>query len=88
MRDPIVALAIVAPALALATSAAPAQTSTTFLPANRQITAAVSTAPAALRADATVLGYDSAGTLVTLRRGTNDLICLADDPRRKDFNVA
>jgi hypothetical protein len=87
MRDPIVALAV-ACSLALAASAAPAQTSTTFLPAERQIAAAVSTAPAELRADATVLGYDSAGKLVTLRRGTNDLICLADDPRQKDFNVA
>jgi hypothetical protein len=88
MRDPIVALAIVAPALALVTSAAPGQTSTTFLPADRQIAAAVSTAPAALRAHATVLGYDSAGALVTLRQGTNDLICLADDPRQKEFHVA
>jgi hypothetical protein len=53
-----------------------------------RIAQAVSPAPSTLRAGATVLGYDSAGKLVTLRQGTNDLICLADDPRRKNFHVS
>jgi hypothetical protein len=53
-----------------------------------RIAAAVSPAPSTLRAGATVLGYDSAGKLVTLRQGTNDLICLADDARRKNFHVS
>jgi hypothetical protein len=53
-----------------------------------QIAAAVSPAPSTLRAGATVLGYDGTGKLVTLRRGTNDLICLADDTRRKNFHVS
>ena len=53
-----------------------------------QIAQAVSPAPSSLRADATVMGYDSAGKLVTLRKGTNDLICLADDARRKNFHVS
>ena len=52
-------------------------------PLSLRIAEAVSPAPSTLRAGATVLGYDSSGTLVTLRKGTNDLICLGDDPRRK-----
>jgi hypothetical protein len=53
-----------------------------------RIAAAVSPAPSPFRAGATVLGYDSAGTLVTLRKGTNDVICLADDARVKYFHVS
>jgi hypothetical protein len=53
-----------------------------------QITAAVLAAPEDRRAGATVLGYDGTGTLVTLRQGTNDLVCLADDPRDEAFSVA
>src|SRR5215210_3439250 len=56
--------------------------------AARQIAAAVSSMPANLRANATVLGYSSAGKLVTLRKGSNDMICLADDPSQKMFHVA
>ena len=57
-------------------------------PADQQIAAAVLAAPEERRADATVLGYDAQGALVTLRRGTGDLICLADDPKDPDFDVA
>lgn len=64
-----------------------AQTSA-YPSAARQVAAAVSPLPAPLRANATVLGYDAAGKLVTLRRGSNDMICLADDPAQKMFHVA
>ena len=57
-------------------------------PPDAQIAAAVLAAPADRRAAATVLGYDTKGTLVTLRKGTNDQVCLADDPRDKAFSVA
>lgn len=57
-------------------------------PADRQIAAAVSAAPEPLRAGATVLGYSNYHHLVTLREGTNDLICLADDPAESNFHVA
>jgi hypothetical protein len=57
-------------------------------PAETQIAAAVLAAPADRRAAATVLGYDAQGTLVTLRKGTNDQVCLADDPHDKAFSVA
>ena len=60
----------------------------TYAPANRQIAAAVSPLPAPLRANATVLGYHPDGKLVTLRKGSNDMICLADDPAQERFHVA
>jgi hypothetical protein len=57
-------------------------------PAQAQIAGAVQAAPEERRADATVLGYDGTGKVVTLRQGTNDLVCLADDPREKGFSAA
>ena len=56
--------------------------------AEQQIAGAVLAAPEERRADATVLGYDASGAMVTLRKGTGDLICLADDPKEADFDVA
>jgi hypothetical protein len=56
--------------------------------AETQIAAAVQAAPADRRAEAAVLGYDAALAIVTLRKGTNDLVCLADDPRDEQFSVA
>ena len=53
-----------------------------------QIAAAVQAAPEDRRAAATVLGYDAAGALVTLRQGTNDIVCLADNPKDANFSVA
>jgi hypothetical protein len=53
-----------------------------------QIASAIQAAPKERRAAATVLGYNAAGEVVTLRKGSNDLICLADDPREKAFSVA
>jgi len=53
-----------------------------------QISAAVLAAPKDMRAGAAVLGYNDKGELVTLRKGENDLICLAADPKAKAFSVA
>lgn len=53
-----------------------------------QIKTAVLAAPKADRDAATVLGYDPSGALVTLRPGTNSLICLADNPKQRGFSVA
>ena len=53
-----------------------------------QISGAVSPAPDSLKAGATVLGYDAGGKLVTIRQGSNNLICLADNPASKDFHPA
>ena len=57
-------------------------------PKEEQIAAAILAAPKERRAAATVLGYNAKGEVVTLRQGTNDLICLADDPAVKAISVA
>jgi hypothetical protein len=60
----------------------------TYPPAAFQIAAAVSPLPENLQAGARVLGYDAAGKFTALRRGTNDMVCIADDPSGKQFHVA
>jgi hypothetical protein len=57
-------------------------------PAEEQIAAAILAAPEKRRAEAAVLGYSAEGKLVTLRQGSNDMICLADDPKVEAFSVA
>jgi hypothetical protein len=57
-------------------------------PAEEQIAAAILAAPEKRRAEAAVLGYNAEGKLVTLRQGSNDMICLADDPKVEAFSVA
>ncbi len=54
----------------------------------RQIAAAVSPLPEALQKEAKVLGYDETGKLVTLRPGTNEMICLTDNPANPRFHVS
>src|SRR5215510_7127005 len=53
-----------------------------------QIASAILAAPKESRSAATVLGYNAKHEVVTLRRGTNNLICLAHDPTEKEFSVA
>lgn len=53
-----------------------------------QIASSILAAPKEKRAGAGVLGFNEQGKVVTLRKGTNDLICLADDPKEKGFSVA
>jgi len=57
-------------------------------PPAHQIASAILAAPKERRSEATVLGYNGKGEVVTLRKGSNDLICLADDPADKSFSVA
>jgi hypothetical protein len=57
--------------------------------ATYQIAAAVTALPIEMRAGAAVLGYSAIGKpLVTLREGTNDMICLAPDPTATAFHAA
>jgi len=56
--------------------------------AEEQIKVAVLAAPAELRDGAMVYGYDAKGEFVVLRRGTNSMICLGDDPRQPGLNVS
>lgn len=56
--------------------------------AEDQIAASILAGPEEQRADATVLGYNTEGQIVELRKGTNQLVCLADDPNKEGFNAA
>ena len=57
-------------------------------PANIQIKMALLAAPEEKRAGAMVYGYDANGKLVVLRKGTNEMICLGDNPAIKGFSAA
>jgi hypothetical protein len=73
-----------------------AQTTTQEKPKNLQaidtdealIATALLAAPEASRADAKVIGYNMAGEFVTLKEGSNEFICLADDPKKEKFSAA
>ena len=69
------------------TVAAQAQTATVPAP-DVQIKTAVLAAPADKRDGATVYGYSPKNELVVLRKGTNELVCLADDPAQKGLSVS
>ena len=53
-----------------------------------QIALALMAAPEDRRDGAAVLGFDASGALVELRAGSNELICLADDPAVEKISVA
>lgn len=59
-----------------------------MMPAAQQIALAVLPLPKEFRADATVLGFNSRGQLVTLRQGAGAMICLMSDPRLPSFDPA
>ena len=56
--------------------------------ADEQIAGAVLPVPEDMREGAMVYGYDVEGNLVSIREGTNDLICLADKPGDDQFHAA
>jgi hypothetical protein len=76
----ILALSLLATSLAAQAPAPPAP--------EQQIAAAVSALPSEERAGATVLGYDAAGKLVTLRKGSGEMTCLGHNPKDDTFHVA
>jgi hypothetical protein len=45
-------------------------------------------APDEKKEGAMIYGYSSLGEWTTLRKGTNDMICITDDPSGKGFSVA
>jgi hypothetical protein len=53
-----------------------------------QIKTALMAAPSNKRDSATVYGYTENNDLVVLKKGTNELICVADDPSQPEFSVA
>lgn len=72
--------------LMLISVAAVAQTAVSS--AADQIAATIQAAPEEMREGAAVLGYGTDGKLTELRKGTNELICLADDPKDTRFSAA
>src|SRR6187399_69769 len=56
--------------------------------ADIQIKAALLAAPMEKRDSCTVYGYSPDKQLILLKQGTNELICLADNPDEPDFSVA
>lgn len=60
----------------------------TVLPPPQQIAGALHASPETMRDGATIYGYDAARQRITLREGTNDMICTADDPAADGFSVA
>jgi len=65
-----------------------AKAAATVAPPAQQIAAAVTALPDELRAGAAVLGYSADKKLVSLRSGTNDMICLAQEPGQAKFHSA
>lgn len=59
-----------------------------ILPAEIQIKTATLPAPEADKESAMVYGYDEDGEMTVLREGTNNLVCLADDPKKEGISVA
>lgn len=53
-----------------------------------QIKAAILAAPNDLGEEATVYGYDQKGNFSLLRKGSNEMICLADDPNKEGFSAS
>lgn len=71
----------------LATAVSAQHTNTPASP-EVQLTTALLAAPSDKRAGARVLGYSPEGKVIVLREGTNDMICLADNPRQSGISVA
>lgn len=53
-----------------------------------QIKMALLAAPPEKRDNCTVYGYDADNQLAVIKKGTNELICLADNPKDSNFSVA
>ncbi len=58
------------------------------VPSDVQIKSALLAAPEEDREGAAVMGYDSDGNFVMLREGSNQLVCVADDPSSDGINIA
>ncbi len=59
-----------------------------ILPREVQINTAVLPVPEGQKDGAMVYGYNEKGEFVVLREGTNNLVCIADNPNRKGISVS
>ncbi|MBD0779828.1 hypothetical protein HPE56_18680 [Maribacter sp. ANRC-HE7] len=57
-------------------------------PVEIQIQTAVLPAPEEDRDAAMVYGYNASGEMVVLREGTNNLVCIGDDPNKEGISVS
>ena len=83
-----IALSLLCLLMPIAALAQATDTTPKIASAEEQIASTILAAPEERRAGAAVLGYDAQGKLVTLRPGSNDLICLADKPADTRFSAA
>lgn len=60
---------------------------TQVLPVNVQIAMASQVAPEADRSGVAVYGYKADGSFTLLREGTNNLVCMADDPAKEGIQI-
>ncbi|MHC2991968.1 hypothetical protein OB13_10350 [Pontibacter sp. HJ8] len=74
--------------LALLVAGISTQAQTTIPAAEVQIKTAMLAVPSEKQKGAAVYGYNPKGELVLLRKGTNELICLADDPKEEGLSVS
>lgn len=58
-----------------------------ILTTDQQIASAIIAAPEQARNTAKVYGYDSEGKFVVLRKGSDNFICIADNPKKDGFEV-
>lgn len=61
---------------------------TVILPKEVQINMATQVLPEEDRASAMVYGFNEKGEQVVLREGTNNMVCLADDPNKKGVSIS
>ncbi len=59
-----------------------------ILPSEVQVKTALLAAPEEERSAAMVYGYDTDGKMVLLREGSNEMVCIADDPNLEGIKVA
>ncbi|MGA8853831.1 MAG: hypothetical protein WB492_06610 [Christiangramia sp.] len=59
-----------------------------ILPPEIQIKTALLAAPENKRSEAMVYGYNKQGEMIVLREGTNNMVCIADDPNFEGIQVA
>jgi hypothetical protein len=74
--------------LLLSASVNIAKAQSTIPSAEAQIKMAVLAAPEDKREGAMVYGYDEKKELVVLRKGSNEMVCITDDPDVKGVNVS
>lgn len=58
------------------------------VPSAIQIKTALLAAPEDKRSGAMVYGYDTKGDLVVLRKGNNEMVCIADNPKQEGISVS